>query len=182
LLPPLVVTVSVAVSEPTTAGLNSTGRMQLFFAATAVPQVLPVERTVKSAAPVPEIAVETVIDASVPTFETVTFTVFVVPCVMVPNATDVGDTDASVRAVPESGMTGLEPPLVVSVSVPLLFPIALGSYSIGRTQLAPETREVVHVFPVLEIKKPAPMMDGESVKEAVPVLVTVRFEVADVPK
>ncbi len=143
--------------------------------------MFPVDSTTKSAAPVPEIAPETVIEAIFPTFVTVTSRTLVVACAIVPNASDVGDTDTSVVAVPVSGITGLEPPLVVSVSVPVLLPTAVGSYSTGSTQLAPAAMLVLQVFPVEEIRNPAPAIAGESVKAVVPVFVIVKFDVSVVP-
>ena len=161
--------------------MNCTGRLQDFPGAKPVVQVFPVLITLKSAEPVPEIPADTVRFVILPTLETVTLSTLVVPCVMVPKASDVGDTDASAEVDPESGMAGLDPPLVVRVSVPVLLPTALGLYWMGRTQLAPGATDVVHVLPVDEREKPVLVIEGVSVKAAVPTLVMVRLEVAVVP-
>lgn len=179
--PPLVLMVRVAESDPVADGLNSTGNVQLLPGATPEVQVLPVLSTVKLDAFVPVIAVPTESEEIVPTFEIVRSSVLVVPWVMVPKAMLVAETLTSDVAVPESEITGLEPPLVVKVRVPLLLPTAEGSYSMGSTQLAPPARLDPQVFPVLEIENPAPEIASESVKEAVPTLETVRFDVFVVP-
>lgn len=148
---------------------------------TPVVQVLPVVKTTNSAESVPEMAVLTVSDAILPTFEMVRSSVLVVVWLIVPKASEVGDTETSVVAVPLSASAGLEPPLVVRVRVPAAAPTAVGLNSTGRTQLAPPARLVVQVLPVLEMAKPAPLMAGARVKDAVPVLGMVRLMVDVVP-
>ena len=152
--------------------------MQLPPGATPEPHVL--AETVKAADPVPVTDVETVSDGIVPTFLTVTGRVFAVPCVMVPKLRLVGDTDTSVVAVPLSGITGLDPPLVVSVRVPLLLPTAVGAYFTVSVQFAPAARLLVQVL--LEIEKPVPEIAEAKVKATVPALVMVSGEVLLVPK
>ncbi len=130
--------------------------------ATPLVQVLPVLRTVKSASPLPEIAVLMVSEAISPLFVMVRSTVLVVPCVMVPKAIEVADTVTSLVAVPLSETVGLVPPVVVMVSVPVLLPTADGSYSTDSTQLAPAARLVEQVLPLLLRRKPVPVTDSDS--------------------
>jgi hypothetical protein len=175
--PPLVVTVRVAEKEPVLESSNCTGKLQFLPAATPDPQVFPVVKTLNAAAPEPLIAVDTVNEAIVPTFETVTLRTFAVACVIVPKLRVVGATETSEVQVPLSGIAGLDPPLVVSVRVPLLLPTAVGSYSTGRTQLDPPARLVLQVLPVVEMENPAPEIDSDSVNAAVPALEMVRLKV-----
>jgi hypothetical protein len=143
---------------------------------------LPVVRTVKSAAPVPEIAGETVSDGSVPTFITVRLIVFVVPCVIVPNPRLVVDTDTSDVPVPVVAITGLVPPLVVTVTLFVSAPREVTSYSRGNVQLLPGAIPEVQVLPVESTITLLPLLAALTFRFGmVPTLDTVTSTVLVVP-
>src|SRR5580658_1144109 len=103
------------------------GRTQLLEGASPASQVFAeLKTTEKAAEPVPEMADPMPI-VVVPLLVTVTFMVEVVPWVMVPKASVVGEATTVAAPVPESGTTGLAPPLVVRVRLAVYGPTALGA-------------------------------------------------------
>jgi hypothetical protein len=167
--------VTVALSAPAAAGSNVTVIAQVALTANPLPQVFVCENEL---APVPEIAIELIVNAALPVFLTVTLCVgSAVPTSELANVSEVGEsvaTGAGVTPVPDKAIVEALEVLSVIVNEADNAPAAVGSNVTVTTHEAPIANPDPHVFDSENELAPVPEIAMELiVSAALPEFLTV---------